>query len=172
MRRLKTFTIIGILFVLIVGSLAHFLYDWTGTNVIVGFFTPINESIWEHMKLLFFPMFFYSLFMICKFRRSYPCILFSLSLGNMIGTLSIPIFFYAYTFVLGRDIFILDISTFILSTVLAFVTSYKATLSSQHKLVNALSGGLLLVLFVYFMLFTYHAPDMNIFEDPTISSSR
>lgn len=55
MNHLKRDTIIGILFVLITGSVSHFLYDWTGKNPVVGLFTPANESIWEHMKLLFFP---------------------------------------------------------------------------------------------------------------------
>ena len=53
---LKTYTIIGVFFVLAAGSLAHFLYDWTGSNAIAGLFVPVNESVWEHMKLLFFPM--------------------------------------------------------------------------------------------------------------------
>lgn len=64
MKHLKRYTIIGIIFVLITGTFAHFLYDWTENNHIVGFFTPINESIWEHMKLLFFPMLIYSVFII------------------------------------------------------------------------------------------------------------
>ena len=156
----------------ITGSLAHFLYDWTGDSRIVGFFTPINESIWEHMKLLFFPMLLFSLFMIYKFRRSFPGIIFSLSLGNLTGTLLIPIFFYAYTFILGRDIFLLDISIFAVSTVLAFLIAYKTARFGTRKFINVLSGSLLVTLFLCFVLFTYHAPDMHIFEDPTASSSR
>ena len=49
MKLLKRYTMIGIVFVLITGSLAHFVYDWSGKNHIVGLFTPINESVWEHM---------------------------------------------------------------------------------------------------------------------------
>ena len=127
MKHLKRYTIIGIFFVLITGTLAHFLYDWTGSNHIVGLFTPINESIWEHMKLLFFPMLIYSLIMILKFHRKYPCITSALSFGIFVGTLLIPIFFYAYTSMIGGNIFILDIGTFILSIIIAFRLSYKLT---------------------------------------------
>ena len=35
------------------GVLFHFVYDWTGENAVVGLFTPINESTWERLKLLF-----------------------------------------------------------------------------------------------------------------------
>ena len=73
MKELKRYTIIGIIFVLITGSFAHFVYGWSNQNHIAGLFTPINESIWEHMKLLFFPMLIYSFFMTYKFVQEYPC---------------------------------------------------------------------------------------------------
>lgn len=125
MKHLKRYTVIGIIFVLITGTLAHFLYGWTGNNHIAGLFTPINESIWEHMKLVFFPMLIYSLIMILKFHRKYSCITSALSFGILVGTFLIPLFYYTYTFFLGTNIFILDISTFILSIVIAFWLSYK-----------------------------------------------
>lgn len=72
MKLLKRCTIIGIIFVSAIGSLSHFLYDWSGQNHLVGLFTPVNESIWEHMKLLFFPMLLYSIIMILKCKQQYP----------------------------------------------------------------------------------------------------
>lgn len=168
MKHLKRYTIIGIIFVLITGSLAHFLYDWSGNNYIVGLFVPINESIWEHMKLLFFPMLIYSLCIIFKFRKTYTCIISSLCFGILTGTLLIPIFFYAYTSILGKDIFILDIATFILSIIIAFWLSYKLTSSCRLEPITFLLCCLVCILFICFMLFTYHPPDAKIFEDTTI----
>lgn len=171
MKHLKSYTIIGIIFVLITGTLAHFLYDWSGNNYIVGLFTPINESIWEHMKLIFFPMLLYSLFIIFKFKETYPCITSSLSFGILTGTLLIPIFFYAYISVLGKDIFILDIGIFILSILIAFWLSYKLTLSYRLKPYTFLLCFLVCILFLCFILFTYHPPSARIFENPTISQN-
>lgn len=102
MKHLKQYTIIGIFFVLITGTLAHFLYDWTGNNYIVGPFTPINESIWEHMKLLFFPMLIYSLIMILKFHEKYSCITSTLGFGILAGALLIPFFIMPIILSLGR----------------------------------------------------------------------
>ena len=169
MKHLKRYTIIGIFFVLITGTLAHFLYDWTGNNYIVGFFTPINESIWEHMKLLFFPMLIYSLFIIFKFKKIYPCITSALFFGILTGTLLIPLFFYAYTSLLGKDIFILDIGTFILSILIAFWLSYKLTLSCKLEPYTLLLCCFICSLFICFILFTYHPPQTKIFENPTVS---
>ena len=78
MKQLKHYTINGILFVLISGSLAHFFYEWSGHNPIVGLFTPVNESIWEHMKLIFYTMLAYSHFIVFKKKADYPCIPYAL----------------------------------------------------------------------------------------------
>lgn len=43
-----------------IGTLWHFVYDWTGDNHFIGFFFPVNESTWEHLKLIFFPALIYS----------------------------------------------------------------------------------------------------------------
>ena len=171
MRHLKRYTIIGIIFVLITGTLAHFLYDWTGNNHIVGLFTPINESIWEHMKLLFFPMLIYSLIMILKFHRKYSCITSALSFGILVGALLIPLFYYDYTSILGKNVFILDISTFILSIIIAFWLSYKLTLSCRLEPYTAVLCILVCILFVSFLIFTCHPPDTTIFQYPTIAGT-
>lgn len=171
MKHLKRYTIIGIIFALITGTLAHFLYDWTGNNHIVGLFTPINESIWEHMKLLFSPMLLYSLIMILKFHRKYSCITSALCFGILIGVFLIPLFYYVYTSILDKNIFILDISTFILSIVIAFWLSYKLTLSCRLESYTSLLCILVCILFVCFLVFTYHPPDTIIFQDPTIAKT-
>lgn len=168
MKHLKQYTIIGIIFVLIIGTLAHFLYNWTGNNHIVGFFTPINESVWEHMKLLFFPMLLYSLLMILKFHQKYSCITSALCFGILMGAFLIPLFYYAYTSILGKNILILDISTFILSIVIAFWLSYELTLSCRLESYTSLQCILVCILFVCFLVFTYHPPDAIIFKDPTV----
>lgn len=168
MKQLKHYTIIGILFVLITGVLAHFLYQWSGNNRIVGYFTPINESIWEHMKLLFFPMLLYTVFIILKFREDYPCIATSLYFGIIAGTLLIPVFYYAYTYLLGKDFFVLDIVTFILSILIAFWSSYQLTLHCKLQDYCWLLRIFVCVLFLCFIIFTDYPPNLEIFKDPTI----
>ncbi len=166
MNHLKRDTIIGILFVLITGSVFHFLYDWTGKNPVVGLFTPVNESIWEHMKLLFFPMLSYALVLIFRYRENYPCLISALCLGILSGTFLIPALFYSYTSLLGKDIFILDIATFLVSVILSFWLSYKLTLSCRLKSFSLCLCLLVCILFICFLRFTYRPPNLAIFEDP------
>lgn len=170
MKQLKIYTVIGSVFVLLTGTLAHFVYEWSGNNNTVGLFAPVNESVWEHMKLLFFPMLVYSVFMICKFRPDYPCIASSFLFGTLAGTLLIPVFFYGYTFILGKDVFLLDIITFILSILIAFLLSYRLTLSCKLKPHTLLLTIFVVIFGILFAVFTYQPPNLKIFEAPTPSS--
>lgn len=163
---LNAYFIIGFIFVSVVGSLTHFLYNFSKQNVIVGLFSPVNESVWEHMKLIFFPMLIYSLFLINKLQSYFPCIKSSLFLGIIIGTFLIPILFYTYTSIIGYNKLIIDISIFYISVLIAFYSAYLLTLSCN---VNSYTNVITLVIFVItilFFVFTYYPPPLKIFEAP------
>lgn len=167
MSRLKRYTVIGIFFVILLGTLSHFLYDWSGKHVTVGLFTPVSESVWEHMKLLFFPMLLYSLFLIPRLRGDFPCLPSSLWAGLLAGTLAIPVLYYVYTRILGRDIFVLDLGTFLLSVLIAFRTSYRLSLSCRAKPFGVILACCVCILLACFLWFTYHPPKAGLFADPT-----
>ena len=58
---LKKLKIIDIIIIFILTFIFHFLYDLIPNNFTAIFF-PVNESIWEHMKLLYTPIILTSLF--------------------------------------------------------------------------------------------------------------
>lgn len=121
MNPLKRFTLIGIIFVLVTGSLAHFVYDWSLQNFIIGFFFPVSESTWEHMKLIFFPMLLYGLFLYSRLKEDYPCLASALPAGILSGTFLIPVLFYTYSGILGKNYMALDITTFVIAVLVAFI---------------------------------------------------
>ena len=53
----------------LLGTLLHFLYDWLGKSVWVAPFSGVNESTWEHMKLLFWPMLLFAIVQSFFFRE-------------------------------------------------------------------------------------------------------
>ena len=166
MKSLKQYTVIGIIFVLLTGTLAHFVYDWSGNHAVIGLFTPVNESVWEHMKLLFFPMLLYAFFAARRLKKDHPCVVSSLCLGILMGTLLIPVLFYTYTGILGRDYFILDIVTFIVSVLCAFGLSCRLALSCKAKPYTVILCTLTCIFFICFLWFSYHPPALGIFADP------
>lgn len=50
--------------------LQHSVYEFLGENKIVGFFAPINESVWEHLKLAFYPMVVFILCPVTAWQKS------------------------------------------------------------------------------------------------------
>ena len=54
--KIRNWQIIVLIVCLALGTLLHFTYEWSGENQLVALFSAVNESTWEHLKLLFFPM--------------------------------------------------------------------------------------------------------------------
>ena len=158
--------IAGLFFVWIVGTLSHFIYEWTGNNPIIGLFTPVNESTWEHMKLLFFPMLIISMIIHRRLQKAYPCITSALAAGILLGTFLIPVIFYTYTGILGYNLLVLDILTFFISVAVAFYTAYKLTLSCSVSTYTSALVTLLILMMVCFFLFTYFPPNLGLFAIP------
>lgn len=166
-RRLKTYTVIGILFSLIAGSISHFVYEWTGDNLLAGLFFPVNESVWEHMKLIFFPMLLYSFVMEKQLCSEFPCIISSLAGGILSGTLAVPIIFYTYTGILGYDVPVMDILTFAISIVIGFLVIYKSALSCKLKKYQVPLLILTGVFLACFILFSVTPPAIGLFRAKT-----
>lgn len=170
MNQLKSYTIIGTIFVIILGTLSHFFFDWSNHNFIVGLFTPVNESTWEHMKLVFFPMLLYFLVMIPTLKRAYPCISSASLSGLLLGTLLIPVIFYTYTGILGQNFLVLDIITFVLSVVIAFYAVYRLAISCRAHSYSLLLCAAVCFFMICFLIFTYDPPGISLFADPTAIS--
>lgn len=149
------------------GVLNHFLYSWSGDNPIVGTFTPINESIWEHLKLLFFPFMLYTFAEFVLSKKHVSGFLFSRFLGVLCGMIFIPTAFYCYTFLLGRDLLVLDILIFIAAVALSLKISAKR-IDSQSDAYDFLNlSGLILFIGVtaLFIGFTFYPPNTPLFDD-------
>ena len=57
---LKNYKMVGAILIFLLCFPFHSLYDWL-PNSLFSLFFPVNESIWEHMKLLFTPFVVYTI---------------------------------------------------------------------------------------------------------------
>ncbi len=124
-NELLKYQIIGIIFSIILGTLLHFTYNWSQNNKIVGIFSAVNESVWEHLKLVFFPILIYSIieyFLLKNVPNNYIA---AKAIAMFVSISFITVFFYAYTGIIGRNFFILDILSFIIAIILAEFVAYK-----------------------------------------------
>lgn len=153
----------------VLGSLFHFVYDFTGQNRFVGLFVAVNESTWEHMKLMFFPMLLLTGILVPKWRETYANVELILNLGNLAATWLIPVLFYTYRGILGFGVSPADIATFYVSELLAFwlilhLIKYRG--NPLLKRLTAVSYLLIAIQGIAFMWFTYHPPVLGIFAVP------
>lgn len=168
---LKKFMICGIAFTIVVGSLLHFVYEWSGDNLVVGIFSAVNESTWEHLKLIFVPMLFYCL--ICYFfvGKSYSNYFPAMLKGISVGLLAIVAIFYTYTGVLGKNYLSLDILTFVIAVIWGFSKMYEMLIKEETNgmdFINMKCNVALSILGLFaltsgFLIFTFYPPELGLF---------
>ena len=148
------------------GTLLHFLYDWLGEATWIAPFSGVNESTWEHMKLLFWPMFIYAAIQSLFFRDTdgFRCIKLK---GILLGLTLIPIIFYTYNGAIGKSPDWLNISIFFISAAIAYIYETRRFKSEKTTCKNPkLALTLLCVIALLFVVFTFKAPEIGIFRDP------
>ena len=165
MKGLKSYIIVGALLVSVLGTLFHFAYSWSGDNFLVGLFTPINESIWEHTKLSFFPMLIYTPFIGKKLKNNYPCITSAMNAASLLSVLLIIILYYTYSGIIGYNIAFADISIFYISVITSFYATYKLTLSCRADKFGMILQILNILMIFLFIIFTLSPPDIPLFTN-------
>lgn len=163
------FTLWGIVVVSILGTISHFVYQWSGNSPLAAAFFPTNESTWEHMKLLFFPMLLYVLISAPSLKTEYPRILSASFAGILLGVFLIPVLFYTYSGILGYNLAPVDIAIFFISVIAAFLFTDFLIRSDSDWVVNAapILAAAVIILFAAFVFFSYCPPELGIFADPT-----
>jgi len=166
-KSLLVYELIGMMFIILLGSALHFTFEISGKSPLVGVFSAVNECVWEHLKLAFWPALLYMFIEYAPLKKSANNFLFAKTAGACSMIVLIPIVFYSYTAVAGESIFVIDISTFVVAVVIGQLLSFK--LLSYKKLsenYNRISIILLVLLVLAFALFTFYPPQLPIFRDP------
>ena len=167
-KRLFYWEFIGFGFVCLLGTVGHFLYAWTGENRTVGAFFAVNESTWEHMKLLYVPYFLYILAECFSLAREMENFLSAKAAGALSGTIAIPLIYYFLSGIFGRLPEWAGISIFFLCAAIAFAVSHRIM---KHDLLRGVAwqaAGFLLLwwLLILFVWCTFHPPAIPLFRDP------
>lgn len=167
-KKLFKLEAIGFIFVSIVGTLSHFLYDWLGKNVVAGIFCPVNESPWEHLKLLFFPFTIYAIYMYIKLKDSKFNVFFASYISIVCGMTATLCYFYTLNGMIGGNNEWVNISSFFVGVLIAFVLSYFLINNSiGNGLPNGIGAAMMIVTMIAFWLFTFEPPIIELFKDPT-----
>lgn len=164
-KQIKNYQIFSTIFVIILGTIFHFTYKWSGENKFVGIFSAINESTWEHLKLVFFPMLISIIIGYFYVGKNTPNYLCSKALGLVLSMGFIVVFFYTYSGVLGKNIAVIDILSFAVAVVLGEFLSY-VLMVNNIKCNKKIAIIVLIIIAISFIIFTFYPPDLGIFREP------
>ena len=161
--------LIVILFSLILGTLLHFTYEWSGNNLFVGSFSAVNESIWEHLKLVFYPMLIAMIVEYFFIKENVNNYIEAKTIGIFTAISFIVIAFFTYSGIIGTSIIVIDILIFIFSIILGECIAYKLMKRKNESTVLSTSLSIIILIFflLCFMIFTYLPLEVNLFRDIT-----
>lgn len=165
--RVLFYELAGMFFIIVFGSMLHFAFEWSGGQSIVGVFSAVNESVWEHLKLGFWPAIAFALIELKYLKKSTRNFLFAKTVGTYLIPIVIIVIFYSYTAVLGESILVIDILSFMIAIIIGQLVSYKLLTSKTVPYnLDRVSLIALFLLGLAFVVFTFYPPSLGMFQDP------
>ena len=161
---LRKWKIISPIILFIISFPIHFLYTLF-PNIITSFFAPVNESTFEHMKMIYTSYLIFSIIEYFYLKKK------NIKVNNITinpfisGLFNIFIFLLIYQlrFILNETMTLTFIMLFISYIITSFI-SFK--ILSCRKLVNKYLGIILtLVIYIPFIYYTYNPLHTNFFYD-------
>jgi len=122
-RSVLFWELIGTIFIIILGSVLHFAFEWSGNQPVVGVFSAVNESVWEHLKLAFWLALLFMLIEYAALKKKVNNFALAKTIGVYLMVIIIPIVFYSCTAMTGKSIFVIDISTFVVAVIIGQMSS-------------------------------------------------
>jgi len=166
-RAAAAWEILGIFVILGLGSLLHFLYAWSGNSPLVAPFAAVNESVWEHLKLVFWPALLWTLIEVGPLNTRVNNFWLAKALGAALMPLVIVSLFYFYMFLLGVNVFFLNIAIFVIAVLFGQYVSYRLLTGDERSPVaSMLAPVIFVVLALLFIVFTFYPPSVGLFLDP------
>lgn len=147
--------------------LLHYIYDWSGGIRFAAIFAAVNESVWEHVKILLFPYLLWSFAEYYLLKAEVKKLVVARTVGAYaVGLLTVCVF-YIYTGVLGYSVVWFDIASAALWLLAGEIISMRilnSRLRAGEYYIVALSALVLLV--VMLLCFTVSPPRIGLFADP------
>lgn len=162
---------LGFVFTGVLGTLLHFLFDWTNGAMAAALISAVNESIWEHTKLLFYPMVIFALLEYKAWGREVPCFWCNKLRGILFGLLLIPVLYYTYTGILGASAGLANIAIFFIAAAAAYYAETK--LFAKQTDCRALAWipvAVICLLALVYSVLTFYPPMWPLFRDPLTGS--
>ena len=167
-KRIFRWNAAGFLWTVTAGTALHFLFDYTGGALWAGAVSAVNESVWEHMKLLFLPVFLFTLVQSAAVGAKIPALAAVRAVLALAGTAFIPVVYYTYTGAVGRRFLWADVTIFLAAAALTFALDRQ--LRRRGRLTapwqQLVGFAVLWAAAFLFVWCTYRPPHLPLWQDP------
>jgi hypothetical protein len=165
-KKILIWEMTGILFIIILGSLFHFIYEMSGGLRAVALIGAVNESVWEHLKLGFWPAFIWAAIELFSFGKKTKNFFMAKGVSFTLLALLITGIYYAGE-AIGIEGFVIHAINFTVSIIIAQIVSYRIVLVQKYyKILNAVGILLIIINLIAFSLLTYFPLYWPVFKDP------
>lgn len=148
---------------ILLGFLNHFLYQLSGGAPFAALFCPVNESVWEHLKLIFFPILFVSIAEYLRYRPEAVRFFYYRFLAALCAMAATLTLFYTYTGITGKNFLLMDILIFLASILFGFYMDAYFYKKSLRKTTQATTFSLWITVSLFYFVFTCFPPDIPLF---------
>lgn len=167
----KKILIIACIICILLGVFLHFAYELSGKNVLVGMIAPVNESVWEHLKLVFIPFTLFSIAFYFYTKKKFSNMLLVTLFSNIVGMFVIVTLYYLGNVIFGSDNMVFNIISYILGMITAFCIFYFGIYNKEFiqetKDSTTIGVCALSLLLTMFILNTFSPIKLDITRDPT-----
>lgn len=163
---MKKIKIIGVFIIFGLAILSHFIYKLL-PNSIFSILFPVNESIWEHMKLLATPALIFSLFEYIIYKRKnvhFNNFLLSYAVAIIIGIIIYLAIYLPIDYIFGHSA-IVAISLLFVIFIIMQIVSYYIMNYREIKYSNIIGIGIITLLYFIFGYLTYNPIEIELFYD-------
>ena len=158
--------LISFFIISVFGTLLHFTHDWIKKGFLLHLFSALNESTWEHMKLLLFPTLLASGFQILVFDGRYENMNSAILVLLLAELLAMPLIFEPLRVVFKKVHFGITIGIFFVSIALGLLAEYYILINNIVIFNEVVAGVLICFVVILFEIFTFFPPKCFLFKDP------
>lgn len=156
----------GAFFVIAFGGALHFAFEWAEESRLIAAFVPINESVWEHLKMAFWPGLLWMLVERGPLRGRANNFWLAKTAGILVMTFAILALYYAYTAILGCNLLAADGTIFVIAIAGGHVLSYRLLTGDERSpYANRVAPASLVLAALLFIVFTFFPPHLAPFMD-------
>jgi len=163
MKKIKT---IGVFIIFGLSIISHFMYEWF-PNIIFSIILPVNESIWEHMKLLVTPVLIFSIFEYIIYRKKnipFNNFILSYSISVILGIIIYLAIYLPIDYIFGHSA-IIAISLLFITFIIIEIISYYIMNYNEIRYSNIIGISIIILIYIIFGYLTYNPIETYLFYD-------